>query len=214
MRESGKTRTIAFSSLKGGTGKTTLAFNLAERACSSGLRTGMVDYDPQEGNIGLGILRGDSSWPVMPARVGASGAELLASLKREGAYDFLVCDLPGSESMALGRLLMEADLVFCPIGFGATDIQAADNFSWMLKSIDLPVVFLASMMAPGQLRRRQLLSEVAAMGIEICPVMIQRRMAQVDAIREGLGVCEAFPVSKAAQEVNDLWDWVRQRLAI
>ncbi len=40
-------RTLALVSWKGGTGKTTLACNLAERAAAAGLVTTLCDFDPQ-----------------------------------------------------------------------------------------------------------------------------------------------------------------------
>ena len=49
---------VALCSMKGGTGKTTLAFNLAERGHSFGWRVALVDLDPQEGAFGLADLRG------------------------------------------------------------------------------------------------------------------------------------------------------------
>ena len=39
--------TIAFASWKGGTGKTTLAFNITELANAAGVRTLLCDFDPQ-----------------------------------------------------------------------------------------------------------------------------------------------------------------------
>ena len=214
MSNPGHTRSIAFSSLKGGGGKSTLAFNLAERAWSSSLRTAVLDYDTQEANFGLSCLRGEDSWPVFRQRVGVPGADYIAALKNTGEYDFLICDLPGSDSMTLGRLLMQMDLVLCPIGYGAPDLQAADNFSWMIKPMDLPSVFIGSRLPAGQYWRRQLQEETKDLGVELCPVIIQQRMAHARATRSGRGVCEMFPKSPAAREVNDLWNWVRQRVGI
>ncbi len=39
--------TIGFASFPGGTGKSLLAFNTAERAESAGLKTLLCDFDPQ-----------------------------------------------------------------------------------------------------------------------------------------------------------------------
>ena len=49
---------IALCSLKGGTGKTTLSYNLCERGVSAGLEVRLVDFDPQEGSLGFAYLRG------------------------------------------------------------------------------------------------------------------------------------------------------------
>ncbi len=147
----GDLSTIALCSMKGGTGKTTLAVNLAERAHASGLRVAVIDFDPQEGAIGLLDLRADqeSAWPVFASRVNVAGAKSLASMKSGGEYDLFVCDLPGSDSMALGRLLMEMDLILSPVGDSAVEIMVAANFTSMVERIDLPVVFVPNNIIRG-----------------------------------------------------------------
>ena len=203
---------VGFCSMKGGTGKTTLAYNLAERSCSEGLRTVLVDYDPQEGSIGIADLRDGVGWKVIGSRVGVSGTEGLADMKAGGRYDVIVCDLPGSDSMALGRLLREMDVVLSPVGVGAAELSTASNFAWMAEGMGLPVVFVPNNLPLGQSRRDEMLSFLGGRGAEICPVMLTRRVAHLDALRSGLGVCEAFPRSAAAVEVEALWGWVRGRL--
>ncbi len=205
---------IALCSLKGGAGKTTLAYNLAERAGSGGLRAAVIDYDPQEGSIGLADLRRVPGWPVLSGRVGVSGTDYLAAVKAGGEYDFLVCDLPGSDSMALGRLLMEMDLVLSPVGAGAADLMTAANFAWMVNRMALPVVFVPNNVPPGRSRGEAMLRELEALSLEVCPVMLRRRVAHLDALRAGLGVCEAFPRSAAAGEVAALWSWLCGRLGL
>ena len=209
-----KTFAVALSSLKGGTGKTTLAYNLAERAWSSGLETAVIDYDREEGAIGLADLRDKPAWAMFSNRVGVTGAEHLASLKTEGSYRLLVCDLPGAEGMVLGRLLMEMDLVLSPVGVGAADLLAAANFAWMVKRMELPVTFIPNNLPPGQSRRQELLAELGKLGVDVCPVMLQRRVAHLDALRLGQGVCEVSPTSAAAQEVKALWSWLCRRLEV
>jgi chromosome partitioning protein len=205
---------IALCSMKGGTGKTTLAYNLAERACTRGYQAALLDYDPQEGSIGLADLREASGWPVFSSRVGVPGAEYLAGLRETGTYDVLVCDLPGSDSMALGRLLMEMDLVLSPVGAGPSDLMTAGNFAWLVRGMSLPVVFVPNNVPQGRVRREDMLAELEGFQLEVCPVAVQRRVAHLDALRAGLGVCEAFPRSTAAREVDALWAWVCGRLGI
>ena len=203
---------VGFCSMKGGTGKTTLAYNVAERSCSSGLGTVLVDYDPQEGSIGIADLRMEPGWKVVGSRVGVSGTGDLAGMKAQGGFDVIVCDLPGSDSMALGRLLKEMDLVLSPVGVGAAELSTASNFAWMAEGMGLPVVFVPNNLPLGRSRREEMLSVLEERGAEVCPVMMTRRVAHLDALRSGLGVCEAYPRSAAAAEVELLWEWVRARL--
>lgn len=203
---------IALCSLKGGTGKTTLSYNLCERASSSGMPAKLMDFDPQEGSMGLAYLRERPGWSVEACRVSVAGAEQVAALKAGFSEGLVVCDLPGSDSMALVRLLMEMDLVLSPVGVGAADLMVAANFSSLVKGMGLSVVFVGNNMPVGEQRREEMLAELGRMEVEVCPVMVGRRVAHLDAVRVGLGVCEAYPASSAAKEVNMLWEWVCGRL--
>ena len=207
---------IALCSMKGGTGKTTVSFNLAERAFSCGFRVVLVDFDPQEGSMGIADLRDDDRlcWPVVSSRVTVAGADHLAEMKAEDPSRFLVCDLPGVDSMALVRLLSEMDLVLSPVGAGASDLMAAANFSSAVRgmNLNLPLVFLPNNLPHIRRRREVMLEELALLDVDVCPVMLQRRVAHLDAVRSGLGVCEAFPRSTAALEMGALWEWALCRL--
>ena len=207
---------LAMCSMKGGTGKTTISFNLAERAFASGLDVLLVDYDPQEGSIGLLDLRDrDSScWMVVPGRVTVDGAARLVSLRDERPERLLVCDLPGADSIALVRLLSSMDLVLSPVGPGASDLLAAANFVSAVQGFDLPMVFLPNNVPPIRGRQDTLMAELGALGVEVCPVLVQRRVAHLDSLRSGFGVCEHSPRSPAAAEISQLWDWVCARLGI
>ena len=207
---------IALCSMKGGTGKTTLALNLTERAHASGLRVAVVDFDPQEGAIGLLDLRPgrESPWPVFASRVSVAGAESLTVMKSGGDYDLLVCDLPGSDSMALGRLLMEMELILSPVGASAAELLVAANFTRLVERLNLPVVFVPNNIPAGRARREDLLQELAGFSDEVCPVAVRHRVAHLDATRLGMGVCEAFPKSIAAGDINSLWKWVAGRIKL
>lgn len=205
---------VAFCSLKGGTGKTTLSFNLAERAAAAGLRAALVDFDPQEGSLGLMDLRDGEGWPALRGQVSVSGVADLAGLKEGGEYDVVFCDLPGADSMALGRLLWEMDLVLSPVGAGAADLMAAANFQGMVGKMDSPVVFLPNNLPYGRNRKGAMLAELELLGVEVCPVVLYRRVAHLDALRAGLGVCELDGECRAAAEVCELWEWVQGRLGI
>ena len=208
--------TLALCSMKGGTGKTTVSFNLAERAFDGGFQVALVDFDPQEGSTGIADLRdgGRSRWPVVPGRVTVSEAVRLAGMKVQEPSRLLVCDLPGADSMALVRLLSEMDLILSPVGAGAADLIAAANFAAAVQgmNLNLPLVFLPNNVPHVRQRRETLLAELELLEVEVCQVTVQRRVAHLDSLRSGLGVCEAFPRSPAAGEIGALWEWVCRRL--
>jgi chromosome partitioning protein len=207
---------VAVCSTKGGSGKTTLAFNLAERAYASGLRVVLVDCDYQEACIGLSMLRDEDCWPVIPGSVSVEGAEQVRSLRDGGSYDLVLCDLPGSEAMALGRMLSVMDLVISPVGVGPTDQMAAANVWMMVSGMGRGdrLVFVPSHFPRGRRRLQGMLDAIRARGAEVCPVALQDRVVHLDTFVEGLGVCESAPGSAAAEEVNRLWEWLAGLLNI
>lgn len=205
---------LGLCSTKGGTGKTMLAFNMAERAHAAGLRVVVVDCDPEEGSIGIADLREMVSWPVVSSRVSFSGTERIASLRDSGEYDLVVCDLPGTDSMSLARTLSEMDLVLSPVGVGPADIMAAANFLWAMQGTSLPMVFVLNAMPPGRARRDALVQGLTDRQAVICPVQLRRRVVHVDALMAGQGVCEMAAKSAAADEINALWAWVSEKLGL
>ena len=208
---------LSFCSLKGGTGKTTLSFNLAERAHFFGFRVAICDFDPQECCVSLRELReqvngGLALWDVYTGRVGVSSAGSLAKVREQGEYDLLICDLPGADSIALVRFLQEMDLVLSPVGVSVPELVVAGNLVSLLGRMGLPLVFVGNDVPPGRRRRGEMVEELERLGVEVCPVIVERRVAFLDSLKGGLGVCESVPDSAAASQVDELWRWVMLRL--
>ena len=209
--------TLALCSYKGGTGKTTLAYNLAERASWAGYSVSLLDFDPQEGSVGLASLREqDTPWEVRVGHVSAAGADSLEAFRSGSVSDVLVCDMPGWDSTAVLRLLSQADLVLSPVGVGPGDLLAAANFQWVSSQMQLNAWYVPNLLPVGVGRRERLLSELSALNppANVVPVSFVRRVVHPDALRRGLGVCEFAPKSRGAAEVSFLWDWVSDRLGL
>ncbi len=87
--------TIGFVSWKGGTGKTLLAFNTAERATAAGIKTVLCDFDPQPTSLRQCQLRATHSpnAPKLNAVKGSLSGDGIAALRkmaRTGDQELLV----------------------------------------------------------------------------------------------------------------------------
>ena len=212
-------KSICLVSWKGGTGKTTLACNLAERAGAAGLNTTLCDFDPQFIALRHCQLRATTN-PDAPPIKGVRGslsidgiAALHAAINAEGC-DLLVCDLPGADSFTLDHALSNIDLLLLPVTTAPYDILVTANL--VRHGIDKGwnMALLPNNLSSSKTRTLQKLEVLHQMGVEVAPVGLIRRVSYWDASEVGLGVCEYAPRSPAAAEMQQLWDWIAKRLEL
>jgi chromosome partitioning protein len=122
---------LAIASQKGGTGKTTLALNLAQALARLGHRTLLVDTDPQ-GSIGLSLARkhGASRGLAEYLEASASLGEVVLKTRLENLHLLLVGGVQAAETDAFGQALG------APSGLARLAEEAGDHFDLLL--IDTP----------------------------------------------------------------------------
>lgn len=124
-------RTTLVLNPKGGSGKTTIAVNLASALALENIPTTLMDYDPQGSS--LGWLR--SRAPNAPGIHGANGAPgRFGRLRSFEMYvppetRHLVIDAPaGSSGLLLQQMLDRAHQVLVPVVPSVIDIRATESF--------------------------------------------------------------------------------------
>lgn len=116
-------RTILILNAKGGTGKTTLACNLAAWYANEGYRTALVDYDRQRSALDWLNLR-----PEDRAAIHAVEG-YKASAKVPRGTEVIVMDSPAAaRGKMLADLLQRAQTAVIPIVPSAIDLNAAEHF--------------------------------------------------------------------------------------
>jgi chromosome partitioning protein len=125
-----RTNTTLVINPKGGSGKTTVATNLASYFASNGIRTAVMDYDPQGSTMNWLRMR-----PLHARKIhGANAAPQKTGLRTIGMHvpadtQQLIIDAPaGASGLALQEMLSRAHCILIPVAPSAIDIHATANF--------------------------------------------------------------------------------------
>ncbi|MGA0617680.1 AAA family ATPase [Paracoccus sp. KR1-242] len=201
---------IAIAMQKGGVGKSTLARSLAVAATRDGLSVLILDMDAQQ-SVSQWAERRDADMPVV---VFSTENELPKRLDQaKGAADLVIIDTPPARSTEAPAAVEAADLVLIPTTPDVEPLEQMPRTLRLCRGFSRPVYAVVNMANPtGPAEVVQTREVIEAMGAQAAPVVLHRRKAHRDASASGLTVQESEPDSKAAEEVGNLWAWVRTEL--
>lgn len=207
---------ILVANAKGGTGKTTLATNLAGLLAARRQRVVLADLDRQRSAKRWGERR-PPAFPSIPTWSRDDGRDAL----RELAPQWLVIDSPaGLHGDNLDEALAKVDLILVPVGPSVFDMDASVDFLETLarqKAIrkgESAVAMVANRVDPRTLASRELETFFGAWDL---PVLATLHAAQVYAqcAAAGLTLFD-LPRSRAEPEIGN-WSpisaWLAAKLA-
>jgi chromosome partitioning protein len=216
---------IAVGNLKGGTGKTTVAVNLAS-ALAGRYRVCLIDADTQHAATDW-TAKGKApvtahALPVAPTpgkddpehlRV---WAQRVLSLRR--ASDLVVIDLPPHFESSVAATMAIADMLVVPVTPGGAEIAATFRAKDVLDRArqSRPERPIDCVLVPNRVDRRTaagraLTHRLQDLGETVGPTLRQRA-AHMDAYTAGTWVGESAPDSEAHDEVAALVKFIRGRL--
>ncbi len=207
---------ISFVSQKGGTGKTSTAINLAVEALAYGLEVVIVDLDPQVSACDWKDIRGGRP-PLVVATPVPHVDRTLAAARDNGA-DLVIIDTAGRTDTAAAAAARVADLIYVPLQPSLIDLKTLSATQDIVRAAHLGkpariIAILTRVKASGS-RHEDTAKWLEGEGIEVCPVMLGERVIYQDAYASGLGVSEAEPAGKAAQEIMDLYMYTSRLLGL
>ena len=191
---------------KGGTGKTTLATNLAGmRAAHSDVV--IVDADRQ-GTATLWVEEREARDLAMPSCVPGYGASLLRIIRDMALrYTDVIVDVASGDSMELQSALSIAQVAILPVQPSAADVWTIGHMDWRVEDAlvvndELAAFAVINKASPNPRakdadRARQGLSEAKAISVGDCPT-VHERMVFKRAIEQGRTVWECRPRDKRA----------------
>jgi chromosome partitioning protein len=213
-------RIIAVGNLKGGTGKSTIAVNLACRLAEKQRSVVLIDADPQGTAAAWlrdGAPRGLSliSLPLARASAAAAWNEQLTGMR--GCYDRTVIDLPPQAGECFEAALCIADLLIVPLTLSEVDLHATAQAIAVLHRMRAVRSGRPScLLVPSKVDRRtslgrQASTSLSSLGWEVGPALGQRT-AHSEAFRAAKWIGAHAPGSTGEMEVRALVERVEAQL--
>lgn len=200
---------VAMASLKGGTGKTTVGLNLAVTAEEAGLRTVVVDVDPQQASAKWGDLRAVTGRsPSVISAMAARLPQILDSASQLGA-ELIVIDSAAHAEGILVSTIDAADLVLIPCRPTIIDLQYLAATAQLVALRGKNAAVVLNSVQPRTVDRFQAEGALTDMGVKVVPVSVSNLVAYARAITTGQGVTEFEPEGKAAAEMRALLGEIR-----
>jgi len=200
---------VAVLNQKGGSGKTTIATNLARGLQLEGLDVLIADADPQRTASEWGDLR-DEDWDLPPV-VGVNGSTIENDLQSIGAaYDVVVIDgAPALDSLNV-KALKASDVVLLPVRPSGPDVWAGEELVDLIHTRrdatggSPKAAFVVSQ----QVARTNLAGEIGeildAYGLPVLDGRTGQRVAYAEALSVGTTVLDMAGASKAESEIREI----------
>lgn len=200
-------KVLTVANRKGGAGKSTCAAHLAIEAVKAGLKTILIDMDPQKTLETWWQKRVEDN----PFLLETTAVDLLSTIERLGSKDLDLCiiDTPGdaSENALVG--IRVADLIVIPSKPTAPDLTAIGRTISMVEENKKPLVFVITQGIVRTKATLQAASVLSQFG-PVAPAVISNRMSYANAM--GMGGSAAEMDAQAHEEVTQVWNFVKLRL--
>jgi chromosome partitioning protein len=200
---------ISVLNQKGGSGKTTIATNLAHALQEHGLRALIADSDPQGTAQEWADLHPEGV--DLPAVVGVSGSTIEEHLADVGAaYDVVVIDGAPALNSPNVKAMKASDVVLIPVRPSGPDVWASEELVELIHTRQEvtggrpEAAFVVSQQVVGTNLASEIGEILQGYDLPILEGRTGQRVAYAEALSSGTTVLEMASSSKAAEEIRQI----------
>jgi chromosome partitioning protein len=201
-------RTVAVIARKGGSGKTTVAINLAIAAHRRGLKTLIADTDPQRSLAD--VLKARRLAEPSVVETSSPGLVALQMSSVRSGVEMLVIDTPAGEEDELAHAIVLADLSVLVIRPTLLDFASLLRTLKVVRHLRKRAIVVLNQAPPRRagveppaVRKAQ---EVLRMlRLPVSPAILRTRAAYQSTLERGASAEEQSADTAAVREIGDLW---------
>jgi chromosome partitioning protein len=208
---------IAVVNQKGGTGKTTVATNLATLFAHKGTEVLLVDADPQQS--ALEWQRDRPAHLPQVSVVGLPAPNLHGEMPRlQEKYPVILIDGGGPATATARATVAVADFLLVPTLASLPDARSTQRFFQEVVEEVAAIkgrisgAILLSMVKTGTVFNVSGQGQIKDLGYPVLQTTLSHRITYQEAFAQGMSVGEYDPRSKAAEEVQALFEELQEGL--
>lgn len=198
-----KTKILTVANRKGGAGKSTCAAHIAMEAVRRGLKTILIDLDPQKTLEKWWNVRTEEN-PHLAEVNPENIEEEIAKLNNHN-FDLCIIDTPGDISQNSVKGIAVADLVLIPSKPTGPDLAAIGRTIKMVTEENKKYAFIVTQATARTKLVYQGIAALSEFG-KVAPCVLHNRTAYASAMHNGDTAVNEDKL--AAEEMNQLWDFI------
>lgn len=202
-----KTSILTIANRKGGAGKSTCAAHLSLEAVKAGLKTILIDLDPQK-TLEIWWKQREEPNPYLTEIDPLKIEDLIDNINKHD-FDLCIIDTPGDTSINATNGIKVADLVLIPSKPTSPDLSAIGRTISMVKNLNKSYIFVLTQAIARTKLAVQGVAVLSEFGV-VAPATISNRISYANAMN--IGSSAAVEDKLAAEEMKEIWEFVYAKL--